>query len=692
VIASPGTGKTTAVTERIANLINRDVPVENFIVVTYTDKAAREIKNRVHGKILTQTISKASLANFESIFFGTIHGFCAKFLREHHRKVGIGEDFEIIDDDRELWNKFVARLYSTMDSIIPAELHSCMAKHFRLSEILAKARVMVPLPSDSLTAPKEAPTQNVADILHYTAGAHECKVLDFQENVKIWMRSNGTCTFPEIPRNCGHTFNKYFSETMGEYLQWRSDVQNYLIGRIAAEYVAYKIASNCLGYQELTTLTLKILLDVEYRKKHVKNHHVILDEAQDTDEMQFKILLNLVSPGFYEKISNKEECNEIETASFSMVGDPKQSIYPERADVKFYLSLHERLVDRKFVKQLNFDLTLRCHGQIVEFVNNAFKNAFSCDGIEFSKMCARPLAPLGHVDVLKGESMQVLAQIFFGETCQNLGVKNFCDVCILAPRKSWLHEIANSFAGNGLMPKVQFGICEPLENIPSLLKWTASALHFLNNICDHREFAGILREIFGISTSEVIQYFNHSNSETCKEIHDDFISLKREQGNFSLTNFVRRIMDKFCLVARIRLLDIFSEDEISTQYETIMDLTYGPRLSCDDLEKKLISAYKKPPTSTVVDKDAVQLFSFHKSKGLEWDVVILPFMHRRRKLVGSDSATILANEKRMLFVACTRAKERLILTDDSECYSGNKRSNIISSASLIGMYNSMNSI
>jgi ATP-dependent exoDNAse (exonuclease V) beta subunit len=686
VIASPGTGKTTAITERVVNLINCNAPIRNLIVVTYTDRAAEEIKNRVYEKVSTQKNPKINSTNFDEIFFGTIHGFCAKFLRNHHKKVNIGEDFEIIDDDQELWDRFTSHIDSVIDRIVSATLHPCLAKHFKLSEILSKAREIV-LPIDYDVTLGEAPMQNVADILHYKAGIRESKIRNFQEDVEVWIRSHRACAFPEIPENCGRKFDQYFRETMREYLQWKLAVQNYLTNKIAAEYVSHKIANNCLGYNELTTLTLKILLDAEYRRKCVENYHVILDEAQDTDELQFKILINLIAPGFYEKIFEDEDYGKIEHTSFSMVGDPKQSIYPERADVKFYIYLHDRLVERKFLRQLNFDITLRCPKRVVEFVNDNFENAFLNSDIKFSPMCAGLDAERGHVDVLKGESMRMLSQVFSGKICRDLEVKKFSDICILAPRKSWLSKIAEFFKGNESMPRMQLGFSETLENVPSLLKWVAATLHFLNNICDHRELAGILREIFGINTREVIQYFNHSNSETCAAIHDKFISLKHGQKNLSLPNFIRALMDKFHLVSRIKILNILPEREVDAHYEMIMDLTYETGLGCDDLEKKLISMCKKPQISTAVDENAVQLFSFHKSKGLEWQVVILPFMHRKRKLMnfaGLDgNAVALANEKRMLFVACTRAKKRLILIDDSEYCESNERHNIISSASLI---------
>ncbi|MDR2436160.1 MAG: ATP-dependent helicase [Puniceicoccales bacterium] len=681
VIASPGTGKTTAVTERISNLIRSDSPVKNFAAVTYTNKAAKEIKERVYSKILSEGASTVLLSRLEEMFFGTIHGLCAQFLREHHGKVGLGGDFEITDDDRELWLEFTACINSTIDKIIPAEKRHYLA-HFKLGNILAKAHEMA-VPAAREVKLNPIPEQNIAELLNFEPiSAGKRKIQDFQGDIRIWLRSRGTCPFPEVPPI--REKNEQFQEKIRGYLQWKSDAGNYLTGKIFEEYTAFKISHNVLGYGDLTALALKILLDEKYVKKYVQNRSIILDEAQDTDEVQFKILLNLLSPNFYEKISNGSEWDVAQMGKFSMVGDPKQAIYSDRANVKFYLSLHDKLAEKCFLKPLNFSVTMRCSSQIVEFVNGKFGNAFAESGINFTPMRARQGARQGCVEILNGDSIETLIELFSSGTCGDLGVKNFSEICILAPRKSWLSEISKSFKENGMLPKVQPGFSESFENVPSLPKWVASALHFLNNICDHREFAGILREIFGINTREIMRFFNRGNSAACELVHADFLALKHGQSRMHLPNFVRALMDKFHLVSRIRLLNIFSEGEINAHYESIMDATYQANLSCDNLENKIIALYKNPQITPVPNRDSIQLFSFHRSKGLEWPVVILPFMHRERKLMGSKLATSATdNERRMLFVACTRAKEKLIIIDDSARYTPTRRINMISSASLM---------
>ncbi|MDR3273845.1 MAG: UvrD-helicase domain-containing protein [Puniceicoccales bacterium] len=212
VIASPGTGKTTAITERISNLVRFDLPIKNFIAVTYTERAAKEIKERVYSKILTdKAIPEMALKNLDEIFFGTIHGFCAKFLREHHQKAKLERDFEIVDDDRGLWLKFTSQINTAIDKIVPSELHSHLTNHFKLSEILTQAHeIAIP---DAYGAKFEPiPMESIGELLNYKAEADEGKIRAFQGDVKIWLNSNGTCSFPEIPVVHGQKFSKCFHE------------------------------------------------------------------------------------------------------------------------------------------------------------------------------------------------------------------------------------------------------------------------------------------------------------------------------------------------------------------------------------------------------------------------------------------------------------------------------------------------
>ena len=90
ILAGAGTGKTTTITARIANLILKDVAKsENILAVTFTNKAAGEMKNR---------IEKFTDNNAGKMWIGTFHGVSARILRIHAKALGLEPNFLILDD------------------------------------------------------------------------------------------------------------------------------------------------------------------------------------------------------------------------------------------------------------------------------------------------------------------------------------------------------------------------------------------------------------------------------------------------------------------------------------------------------------------------------------------------------------------------------------------------------------------
>lgn len=92
VIAGAGTGKTATITYRTARLVEKGINPENILLITFTNKAAKEMKIRIVGLIGS---------NGENITAQTFHSFCANVLRHHSTKLGIGNNYTIIDPEDE---------------------------------------------------------------------------------------------------------------------------------------------------------------------------------------------------------------------------------------------------------------------------------------------------------------------------------------------------------------------------------------------------------------------------------------------------------------------------------------------------------------------------------------------------------------------------------------------------------------
>ena len=88
VLAGPGSGKTRVVTHRIAHLISEGVPASQIVALSFTNKAADEMRRRV-----------AELVGPQPVEMGTFHRFAARLLRRHAGFVGLTSDYSILDPD-----------------------------------------------------------------------------------------------------------------------------------------------------------------------------------------------------------------------------------------------------------------------------------------------------------------------------------------------------------------------------------------------------------------------------------------------------------------------------------------------------------------------------------------------------------------------------------------------------------------
>lgn len=91
ILAGAGSGKTRALTYRVANLIDHGVPAWSILALTFTNKAAKEMKSRVESLIGTEKAEEAWISTF--------HSTCARILRRDIEKIGYSRSFTIFDDD-----------------------------------------------------------------------------------------------------------------------------------------------------------------------------------------------------------------------------------------------------------------------------------------------------------------------------------------------------------------------------------------------------------------------------------------------------------------------------------------------------------------------------------------------------------------------------------------------------------------
>ncbi len=110
VVASAGSGKTTAITERILSIArspNAAETLPHLVVVTFTNRAADEMQQRTREALLQENLRQEVQIAFNRAFFGTIHSFCMKLLTDFGHYLGLPAPLELAsEDDDNLWQEF----------------------------------------------------------------------------------------------------------------------------------------------------------------------------------------------------------------------------------------------------------------------------------------------------------------------------------------------------------------------------------------------------------------------------------------------------------------------------------------------------------------------------------------------------------------------------------------------------------
>lgn len=280
VIAGAGSGKTRVLTYKIAYLLQQGVKPWNIMALTFTNKAAREMKERI-GKLVGQELA-------QHLYMGTFHSIFSRILRAEAQHIGFTNNFTIYDesDSRSLIKTIVKEMGLDEKVYKPASVHS------RIS--MAKNNLMS---AENYARDKEL----------------------YQADQRA-----------KMPR----------------------------VGEIFITYVQRCQQANAMDFDDLLTLTFKLFQEHEdIRKKYADRFDFLLvDEYQDTNHAQMRIVMQL--------------CKEKERVC--AVGDDSQSIYSFRgANIDNILSFQSRFKEAKLFK---LEQNYRSTQSIVEAANSLIKH------------------------------------------------------------------------------------------------------------------------------------------------------------------------------------------------------------------------------------------------------------------------------------------------------------------------------
>ena len=280
VIAGAGSGKTRVLTYKIAYLLSQGMKPWSIMALTFTNKAAREMKERI-GKLVGNDLA-------QHLYMGTFHSIFSRILRAEAEHIGFNNNFTIYDesDSRSLIKAIVKEMGLDDKKYKPAAVHAKIS--------MAKNNLM-------------------------SAAAYESDAAIFEQNKRAQM--------PEV-------------------------------GKIFAAYVQRCKQANAMDFDDLLTLTYQLFREHEdIRHKYAARFdYVLVDEYQDTNHVQMSIVMQL--------------CQEKQRVC--AVGDDSQSIYSFRgANIDNILNYQRQFQGTRLFK---LEQNYRSTQTIVEAANSLIKH------------------------------------------------------------------------------------------------------------------------------------------------------------------------------------------------------------------------------------------------------------------------------------------------------------------------------
>ncbi len=367
VHAGAGSGKTSCLVERyLAILDQKQSEVSRIVAITFTEKAAAEMKSRIRAAMEERCLdparapaARAHLAGLGSARIGTIHALCTGLLREYALEAGLDSQFRVLDAvqaDILLQNSIRDHWRWLMEQRNPA-----------LMELMGDVE-----PGDIM----DWMTELVRERVLIRERWHRLHAIDKSFILARWDKAQAEKP-PEEPdqkrKKSGPDMIRW-SETDDKVLRLTSLLLE-LFTKFVQAFESAKKNIRALDFEDLQMLALSLL-----EKKHVGPHirqgidFLLLDEFQDTDGLQEKIVEQLAP-----------------LSRVFVVGDPQQSIYGFRgADVSVFSHIQQNVKSSGDV--LRLDVNYRSVPGILSFCNDLFAGLMAVSRRTY-EICHQPLRP-----------------------------------------------------------------------------------------------------------------------------------------------------------------------------------------------------------------------------------------------------------------------------------------------------------
>ncbi len=689
VVASAGSGKTTAITQRVLSIARSVKAAEilpRLVIVTFTNRAADEMQQRTRQILLEAKLGTEVQTAFNRAFFGTIHSFCMKLLTDYGHYLGLPAPLELLSNDNDLWQEFVQSQTRIGHSLGEKDRATLLR--------LVQARDLMELGrragSAVLCVPElpPCPTLDFTEVYLRVDHGGRDSISKSQAELREWeKRYAGDWEYLRWPvcfTAANSNFSDLWTQTFSPLRRWISAAATCVAAEVQRDFLDFRLERGFVTYGDQVALAKELLQHpVAAPRIREEKVRVILDEAQDTEPAQFSVLLEATRPAAATGDWMETRVDPPPPGHFCMVGDFQQSIYWERADLNYYRAVHEALIADKNGESLEFSVTFRLDQKQLDFVNATFREILNDkDGqVRFVELQPRPEILSGRVirvplvakellpegrklkDYQKARiEAEYLARWITHAGLRKLSADSWREVAILCPRKAWLQTMAAALRRVGLQVAIQ----------------------------SERDVKGDIDEV--LPTAGKIS----SHLRTLAEIR------QRAEG-LALFDAVALIIEQTQLRERLLLLPATEFGDLARELDALLAQaaeTEASGMILVEFAERLRDDFTTPRAVRFsADDNAIQLITSHKAKGSEWQAVIVPFLARDLRppsqryphfvkppatgelLIAfgkEDKSKDLKDAierarqqelERLLYVATTRARHTLVLVLDQEVFS-----------------------
>jgi ATP-dependent exoDNAse (exonuclease V) beta subunit len=753
VIAPAGVGKTHAIVRRIVTVASQPEAfaidqLSRLIVVTYSVRAAQQMQQRAREAIRQAGLPRSVQRAFQQTFFGTIHSFCVRLLDRFGHYLGLPSPVGLLQDHDEWWNRFLLHGLSA-----ESESFADLFHFYTPEKLYSLGKEISPGPVES---PGPMPELNLKPLIHFPleglhhatkrslAGA-QASVVRWQE---AWARGDRFYPLPKCPQTSAAAFVETWAATFAPLHEWLRHAALAFGREVANAYAKFRLSEAVMTYDDQVRIARRLLdLPAVQRELADDRYSVLLDEAQDTDPGQFEVLRRVAGLG--------GETGQGENQSFSIVGDFQQAIYAPRSDLAVYRRVHDELIAEPRGAVSKLEVTFRCDHAVIDFVNKIFPSLLHGEEGQspFSRLRAREDAGAGQVarwhcpdepghaaggKINAEERARHEAHFLAGQLKRlgpaGIGATSWSQVAILCPRRNWLLQIAGALQAAEV--PCQLHSADEMQSDRTPGTWLSALIWVVAHPEDTFEIAGVLREIFGVADSDMAHFTrgegdrlrldrattgNEGPLSSALKVLRELVARAAELPVHLL---VQEILEKTRLRDRLRSLRDFEMEDADSDLDEFLAAIYqrgaeGAMLS--ELAEELRVGLEQPSAAEEEIRDAVQLLTSHKAKGLEWQTVILPYVFRSieskktayprlvqgdggHEMIYRDKDDYAAHAKdrvqirdrqqleRLLYVMCTRARHTLLLIDDKTLFEGQTRRSGWSAAELLKILEGVNRV